>query len=32
MEKKLDLMDQEMVIIKDQMKSLELDLLAAESK
>ena len=32
MEKKLELMEQEMTIIKDQMKSLELDLLAAESK
>ena len=32
LEKKLDLMEQEMVIIKEQMKSLELDLLAAESK
>jgi len=32
MEKKIDLMEQEMTIIKDQMKSLELDLLAAESK
>jgi len=32
MEKKLDLMEQEMTIIKEQMKSLELDLLAAASK
>jgi nitrogen regulatory protein PII-like uncharacterized protein len=32
MEKKLDLMEQEMTIIKEQMKSLEMDLLAAESK
>ena len=32
LEKKIDLMEQEMVIIKEQMKSLELDLLAAESK
>ena len=32
LEKKIDLMEQEMTIIKDQMKSLELDLLAAESK
>jgi hypothetical protein len=32
MEKKLDFMEQEMLIIKDQMKSIELDLLAAESK
>ena len=32
MEKKLELMEQEMTIIKEQMKSLELDLLAAESK
>jgi hypothetical protein len=31
-EKKLDLMEQEMTIIKEQMKSLELDLLAAASK
>lgn len=32
LEKKIDLMEQEMTIIKDQMKSLELDLLAAASK
>lgn len=32
LEKKLDLMEQEMTIIKEQMKSLEMDLLAAESK
>ena len=32
LEKKLDLMEQEMTIIKEQMKSLELDLLAAASK
>jgi hypothetical protein len=32
MEKKIDLMEQEMTIIKEQMKSLELDLLAAASK
>ena len=32
LEKKIDLMEQEMTIIKEQMKSLELDLLAAESK
>ena len=32
LEKKIEVMDQEMTIIKDQMKSLELDLLAAESK
>ena len=32
LEKKIELMEQEMTIIKDQMKSLELDLLAAESK
>jgi len=32
LEKKLELMEQEMTIIKEQMKSLELDLLAAESK
>ena len=32
LEKKIDLMEQEMTIIKDQMKSLELDLLAAEIK
>jgi len=32
LEKKIDLMEQEMVIIKEQMKSLEMDLLAAESK
>jgi hypothetical protein len=32
LEKKIDLMEQEMVIIKEQMKALELDLLAAESK
>jgi hypothetical protein len=30
--KKLELMEQEMNILQDQMKSLELDLLAAESK
>ena len=32
LEKKIEVMEQEMIIIKDQMKSLELDLLAAESK
>lgn len=32
LEKKIDLMEQEMTIIKEQMKALELDLLAAESK
>jgi hypothetical protein len=32
LEKKIEVMEQEMTIIKDQMKSLELDLLAAESK
>jgi len=32
LEKKLEMMEQEMVIIKEQMKALELDLLAAESK
>lgn len=32
LEKKLEIMEQEMVIIKEQMKALELDLLAAESK
>jgi hypothetical protein len=32
LEKKIEMMEQEMTIIKDQMKSLELDLLAAESK
>jgi hypothetical protein len=32
MEKKLELMEQEMTIIKEQMKSLELDLLVAASK
>jgi hypothetical protein len=32
LEKKIDLMEQEMVIIKEQMKALELDLLVAESK
>jgi hypothetical protein len=32
LEKKLELMEQEMTIIKEQMKSLELDLLADESK
>jgi nitrogen regulatory protein PII-like uncharacterized protein len=32
LEKKIELMEQEMTIIKEQMKSLELDLLAAESK
>jgi hypothetical protein len=32
LEKKIELMEQEMNILKDQMKSLELDLLAAESK
>lgn len=32
LEKKLELMEQEMTIIKEQMKSLELDLLVAESK
>lgn len=32
LEKKIELMEQEMIIIKEQMKSLELDLLAAESK
>ena len=32
LEKKLDLMEQEMTIIKEQMKSLELDLLVAASK
>lgn len=32
LEKKLEMMEQEMVIIKEQMKALELELLAAESK
>ena len=32
LEKKIELMEQEMTIIKEQMKSLELDLLAAEIK
>ena len=32
LEKKIDLMEQEMTIIKEQMKSLELDLLVAASK
>jgi len=32
LEKKITQMEQEMSIMKDQMKSLELDLLAAESK
>jgi len=32
LEKKLELMEQEMTIIKEQMKALELDLLVAESK
>ena len=32
LEKKIEVMEQEMTIIKEQMKSLELDLLAAESK
>jgi hypothetical protein len=32
LEKKIELMEQEMTIIKDQMKSLELDLLASQSK
>ena len=32
LEKKIEMMEQEMTIIKEQMKSLELDLLAAESK
>jgi hypothetical protein len=32
LEKKIDLMEEEMTIIKEQMKALELDLLAAESK
>lgn len=32
LEKKIDMMEQEMTIIKEQMKSLELDLLAAASK
>ena len=32
LEKKIEFMEQEMNIIKEQMKSLELDLLAAESK
>jgi hypothetical protein len=32
LEKKLELMEQEMTILKEKMKSLELDLLAAESK
>jgi len=32
LEKKLQVMEQEMTIIKEQMKSLELDLLVAESK
>jgi hypothetical protein len=32
LEKQIDLMEQEMVIINEQMKSLELYLLAAESK
>ena len=32
LEKKIEFMEQEMNILKDQMKSLELDLLAAESK
>lgn len=32
LEKKIELMEQEMTIIKEQMKSLELDLLVAESK
>ena len=32
LEKKIELMEQEMTIIKEQMKSLELDLLVAENK
>ena len=32
LEKKIELMEQEMTIIKEQMKSLELDLLVAASK
>ena len=32
LEKKIEVMEQEMTIIKEQMKSLELDLLVAESK
>ena len=32
LEKKIDLMEQEMTIIKEQMKALELDLLVAASK
>ena len=32
LEKKIEVMEQEMTIIKEQMKALELDLLAAESK
>jgi hypothetical protein len=32
LEKKLEVMEQEMTIIKEQMKALELDLLASESK
>jgi len=32
LEKKIEVMEQEMVIIKEQMKALELDLLVAESK
>ena len=32
LEKKIEFMENEMTILKDQMKSLELDLLAAESK
>jgi hypothetical protein len=32
LEKKIELMEQEMTIIKEQMKALELDLLVAESR
>ena len=32
LEKKIEVMEQEMTIIKEQMKALELDLLVAESK
>ena len=32
LEKKIEIMEQEMTIIKEQMKALELDLLVAESK
>lgn len=32
LEKKIEPLEQEMIILKEQMKSLELDLLAAESK